>query len=168
MPAWIELTTENAAGKRRNAGLFSTFKQRDEAAMPHPFSLYLNQFSNTGPAYPTFSAALKTRRVTVHSGATKLRIWLQAYRSSGATGTGYIRGELGPAPLLSADLAVTAVFSVWTWYELVWSDVTSLRGQDVNLALKISNSVVTDGTVVRDGDTASALGNALGARWTVD
>jgi hypothetical protein len=168
MPAWIELTTEDAAGKRRNTGLFSTFEQRDQAALGHSFSIYLGQISNTGPAYPTFSAAKATRRIPVPTGAKKLRIWLQAYRSNGASGTGYIRGELGPAPLLSADLAVTAPFLTWTWYELVWADVTSLRGLDANLVLKISNSVVTDGTVVRDGDTSNFIGNALGARFTWD
>lgn len=161
---WVEFTTENATGKRRNRSTMLKFEQRDQAGIHKITPLVISEFSGVGPAYPFFSASIftaATRHVYVPSNAVKFRIWLEAYAGAG---TGYVQGELGPGQLghlvLSDALPITTAVP-YGFFEMIFQNVRSLRAQDVDLNFRVSNNNGSLATNVR-------IDRVQGARFTWD
>lgn len=138
---WAERpgTAPFTSGKSLNTAKFLYLEQRDQAGVDCVQPLFLNPTAKAASAHPTFDAlgSNSTRHPRVPTNARKCRCRLEAYVSSG---TGYLRGVLGG--IASADLVITA--TAWTFHELVFADVRSLRNRDVDLVFMVSGGVTVN------------------------
>ena len=155
MATWVELTAADiASGKPLPYTLFDKFADRDEALVDQPFRVEFAEVSQSGNTYPTFGAALVTRRIWVPASAKTLRITLKL--KAGA-GTAYVRGTM--QGINSDEQSTTS--TTYVERTITWTDLSSLRSTIGSLTLHVSNSA--------SGNTSFLLSDDLiAARWGFD